>query len=406
MSGYTHRVRLTIVAGLAVSLVVLLMGSAAVASVRPSFSSPKVFDGVAKTTLTKAGDLNGDGRLDLVSGGTDLVDGSIVSVVVVQLNGRRSFHPWKEIVVRTEHAANGLDAIRLVDVNGDRTLDVEGAFKNVFPAPSNLFVMLGNGDGTFAAPLLLTNGDPLVRTLLSFDVADVNGDRKPDLVSEFGDSSPNRISVRPGKGDGTFGAAILSGDTGIDWKPSVVVADFTGDGIPDVLAANSPLDPNVGATALMLEKGAGDGTFTLAQSLFIDGNADDSATAADLNGDGRSDLVISGSAGTDGGRGGLYVALASGEGLLAPQRYGVPAAGQALADLNGDGAPDIATGSGSAPYLWISLNAGDGTFGNVVTYRGSGPMSVAGDFRGDSKPDLVAENFGSLGAALLVNKTP
>jgi hypothetical protein len=50
-------------------------------------------------------------------------------------------------------------------------------------------------------------------------------------------------------------------NTGIDHKVSLVAADFAGDGIPDVVAANSPLNPNVGSTQLMLEQGLGNGTF-------------------------------------------------------------------------------------------------------------------------------------------------
>jgi hypothetical protein len=266
--------------------------------------------------------------------------------------------------------------------------------------------MLGKEDGTFGPASLLTNGDPLVRTVLSIAVADVTGDGRPDLVSAFGNSSPNRVSVLPGTGDGTFAAPVLSGDIGIHWKPAIVVADFTGDGIPDVMAADSPLDPNVGSTALILERGKGDGTFARVHSLAIDGNAGDTATVADLNGDSVADLAVTASAGTDGGRGGLYVALAADGGLAAPVRYARPTAGTAIADFNLDGDPDIATGDAVAPYLWLSLNAGDGTFGQAARYAGSGPLVIAIDVNGDGRPDVLGENFSATKpAAIMINGT-
>jgi VCBS repeat protein len=392
----------------AIVVVVMIVASSASAAVaRPRFGAPKPFNGIAKETLTLAGDVNGDGRPDLVSGGTDLVNSTIVSVVVIQLNTGRGFGALNEIVVRSEHAGNGLDTIRLADLNHDGALDVIGGFENVFPAASNLFVMLGHGDGTFGAAALLTNGDAFTLTLLSVAVGDVTGDGNPDLISSDGTVSPNRLSVLPGHGDGTFGAPIFSGDTSIHWKPALEVADFTGDGIPDVLAADSPLDPDFGATDVFLEQGKGDGTFTLAATLFIDGNATDDLRTADLNGDGRRDLAVTGSAGTNGGRGGLFVALAAGTGLAAPTHYPVTGVGLAVGDFNLDGHADLATGAAVSPYLWISVNSGAGTFSKVVTFAGTAPqVAAAADFSGDAKPDVITENFSdTLPAALFVNVT-
>ena len=406
MSSTVRRATNRVVPALVFLLAFAIGAPSAHAAGKPRFGAPKLFVGLAKGSLTRAGDVNGDGRVDLVSGGTDLIGTQIVSVVIVQLNTGHGFGPLSELVVRDEHPANGLTSIRLADLNHDGALDVAGGFEDVFPAPSNLFTMLGNGDGTFGPPALLSNGDPLLRTVLAIDVGDATGDGNADIVSDFGNTSPNQVSVLPGTGTGAFGPPIISGDTSVDWKPSFVIGDFTGDGVADVVAANSPLDPNVGATDLMLEQGTGGGHFTLAQTLFVDANVGDTLTAADLNGDGRVDLVVDGAGGTDAGRGGLYVALAAGSGLSAPTRYGVPVSGLAVADFNLDGHPDLATGNAISPYLWVSVNAGDGTFARVASYAGSGPEPVAADFTGDGKPDILAENFSQTKfAALMVNLT-
>ena len=122
-------------------------------------------------------------------------------------------------------------------------------------------------------------------------VADVNGDNKPDVVvaNTSGGSHDGWISVLLGNGDGTFQPPGAEYDSGGLFTDGVAIADVNGDGKPDVLTANQDSN-NVGVLL-----GNGDGTF---QQALTFGSGDESGwgpfsvVAADVNGDGRPDLVV------------------------------------------------------------------------------------------------------------------
>jgi hypothetical protein len=131
-------------------------------------------------------------------------------------------------VSAVSYPTGGIDAesIAVGDFNGDGKLDLAVA------NPNNLIlsILLGNGDGTFAAPLTST---PASGWISSLAVADFNGDGHADLV--VGNDSANSVTVLLGKGAGTFPTAISPG--GAD-ALTVAVGDFNGDGFPDIAAPN------------------------------------------------------------------------------------------------------------------------------------------------------------------------
>jgi len=235
-------------------------------------------------------------------------------------------------------------------------------------------------------------------------LADLNHDGKPDLVAAF---ATNRINgtieggvwVFLGNGDGTFqpGTRIVL-KTNVSLTPtlSVTVGDTNGDGIPDILIAGFADSQTLVSYVIAL--GNGDGTFgppALRQSVNLPYNT--SFAIADLNGDGIPDIVASSNPNSIGVSPTITVILGGPGGST--QTYPVqpiPAnsganttpAGVAAADLNGDGFLDIATASGT-----ILFGNGTGVFPNRADYAIANPASVMiSDFDGDGLPDLILGN--------------
>jgi len=324
-----------------------------------------------------AADLNGDGRPDLLM--SDLYS-SAVSVVLNQ--GHGSY---------TQGAIYGLpyppSSLAIGDFNGDGKVDVAVSMI----VENQIAVLLGNGDGTFGAPVIYDGG----RAPASIAVGDFNGDGKLDIVS-----AGTGISILLGNGDGTFQAPTHIAIGGEIY--SVAVADLNGDGNLDIVAANTI------AIAVLL--GNGNGTFQPAQYL-ASGNGPYSVTVADLNGDGKPDLAVVNRTDTTSSVG---ILLGNGDGTFQPP-VEYPISGNpaqvTVADFNGDGHPDLAVLCVESFIVAIMLGDGQGHFQSgddaprflAPTYPYA--MTVA-DMNGDGKPDIPINASDPNGLGILTNTTP
>ena len=167
----------------------------------------------------------------------------------------------------------------MADLNGDGKADI--AVGNT--DDNTVSVLLNHGDGTFAPKVdYATSGSPT-----SLLAADLNGDGRADLAA--GNSNDNSVSVLLNHGDGTFAAQVDSPTTScpdpLDYYTSIAAADLNGDGKLDLVA----MDWN--ASTVIVLQNAGDGTFS-AGGVYPTGNGPGWVAAADLNGDGRPDLAL------------------------------------------------------------------------------------------------------------------
>jgi hypothetical protein len=291
------------------------------------------------------------------------------------------------------------------DLNGDGNIDLIGIVPappviGVPPTSATLGVMLGNGDGSFGPVKTLPGVVPPVVSGMA--IADLNGDKKPDLIVIAGSFSGTTLSgsmfVFLGNGDGTFAAPVsyFAGTA----NRTLVAADFNGDGTIDVAVGSS------NGVALLL--GNGDGTFKPATFPFpVLFNV---SLTADLNGDGKLDLVGN-LFNPQGPSSSLQIFLGKGDGTFTALPPGPNlglGASLLAADFNRDGKLDLVASGLTVSEL---LGNGDGTFSAPIGLipfgaQGTGGAFAVADFNGDKRPDIAmtaAGDSGLAGLALLFN---
>ena len=303
-------------------------------------------------------------------------------------------------------------SLAVSDLNGDGNPDLAV----VNNGSGSVGVLLGNDDGTFQAAVTYSSGSSWA---VGLAVADVNRDSKPDLlVTTLTSGGAAGIGVLLGKGDGSFQPSMVYA-TGGDVDYSVAVTDVNGDGKPDIVTTSLCNGCANGAVHVLL--GNGDGTFQSPTSYSSGGVYASGIAVADVNGDGKKDLVvtnycISGSSsncanGTFGmvADGSAGVLLGNGDGTFQPvvsyDSGGKTSWAVAVADVNGDGKPDLvvtnACGnssncSTSDGLVGVLLGNGSGTFQTAVSYDSGGWYSegvAIADVNGDGKLDLLVTNY-------------
>ncbi len=219
----------------------------------------------------EAADFNADGNLDLA-----IINGIGYTSFVALGYGNGAFNTAGDL-----YSSGFSSGAAVGDFNADGKLDVAVASGGSTEYPgSGVTMSLGNGDGTFTQ----ATGSPisLGQYLSAIVTTDFNGDGKLDLAAT--DSVGNAVIILLGNGDGTFGAPIsIPVGSGPD---SIVAADFNNDGKIDLAIAN------YGDGTITLLLGNGDGTFTQAAgSPYTVGQYPYQLAVADFNGDGKLDLA-------------------------------------------------------------------------------------------------------------------
>ena len=224
----------------------------------------------------------------------------------------------------------------------------------------------------FRGAFVSTPIPPLTTAHIPTAAADLNEDGRPDVVG----FTRGLVQSLVGKGDGSFEPvrwARIDGETGANF----VLADFTGDGHLDVV------------TATHLLPGRGDGSFGISRwfppcRCFTEANP--VPVVADVSGDGIPDLVIACASDNR-----LYVRLGHGGGLVDSVVATTPSFGAsclAIADVDGDGRADLALSDGTS-HAEVRRGTGDGGFASVVFSCASGRRVWLRDLDGDGRVDLV-----------------
>jgi hypothetical protein len=306
------------------------------------------------------GDFNRDGKMDLAV--TAVYNGDIA---VLLGNGDGTFGAASYYPIN--QTLNGIVATALTS-SGILDLAV----------PTNdggIYVLLGNGDGTFGQPVSY----PTVVTPFSLAAGDFTNNGHTGIVAlTYGADNCSCLMVLPGNGDGTLGTPILTHNVGN--TTALVAGKFGSSPNLDVAVANEP--------GISIFLGTGSGKFATGESYSTDSPPGSIATASFRN-NGILDLAVGLPFDGD-----IAIYLGNGDGTFTLDETvpGSFASAVTIADINGDGKPDLIAITGyPTSYITTYLGNGDGTFQAGVNYPTTGtPVFIAAaDFNGDHKQDLA-----------------
>jgi hypothetical protein len=293
-------------------------------------------------------------------------------------------------------------AIVAADFNKDGKIDLAVANRD----DNTISILLGNGDGTFAPPAVITGFDGPD----AIAVADFNKDGNLDLAvadgkDAFGSAS---VTILLGNGDGTFKPpSVRAAGT---YPQALIAADFDGDGKMDLAVAIAPLTPPLTTNNMIILPGRGDGTFGTPLVLSTNGLTPDSLAAFDFNKDSKPDLaVVNSGSGSQGNRFSIFLNSSTpGSISFAPAinystgltPHGIVAG--MFTNAQGIPTPGIAVPNAGTNTVGVYLADSSGNFtaatGSPFTVGNTAspvPIAVAAaDLNGDGYLDLAVVNNG------------
>ena len=289
------------------------------------FQAQQTFDVGESPESVALGDVNADGRLDIVT-----ANGNSDDVSVLLGDGDGTFQAQQ-----TYDVGDHPYSVALGDVDGNDRLDIVTANQN----SDDVSVRRNRGNGiSFRRARHLGVGD----APYSVALGDVDGDGDLDIVTA--NENSDNVSVRLGRGNGSF---LRQQTFGVGDSPdSVALGDVNGDGDLDIVVANAYSDD------VSVRLGNGDGTFR-AQQTFGVGDSPESVVLGDVNGDGNLDILTA-----NGLSNNVSLRLGNGDGTFpVHQTFGVGAGSNsvALGDLNGDGVLDIVTANWDSHNVSVRL---------------------------------------------------
>jgi hypothetical protein len=354
----------------------------------PGFQTAQSYPVGTNPSAVAIGDFNGDGTADLAIcnfGDPTAGDDGNVSILLGKGDGAfQAATNFPAIKNCTRLAAGDFDSDSRSDLivvrSGDLTVGDNGGAT----------IFLSNGDGTFRKGQTLISG----KNPADVAVTELNADHKLDLI--FANHTDNTVSVLLGNGDGSFQLAVAYSVGGA--PSSVNVADVNRDGKSDLAVFRAA------GTDFLL--GNGDGSFRQGSSVGTGSGLVFFTAIADFNNDGELDLTMEGCT--------LFskptqcstsVLLGNGSGGFQSPTPLSDITSVAVGDVNGDGKVDLVgrTPDGSQPA--VLLGNGDGTFQSPLTFlAGTTPaIGALADMDGDKAPDLIAINASSNAISVLLN---